>query len=102
MNVQLDVQLDIQTPESSFLPLQAHRRDQRYGQKGSYVRSYDADKCVRCTNYAEEALKSQEENRVRGCDFIGPNWNPDRRAHFDWCMADSTAAQRSVDLFSMR
>lgn len=48
-------------------------------------RTYDADKCVRCTDYAEEARRAQEENRVRGCGFIGPDWNPDRGAHFSWC-----------------
>lgn len=42
---------------------------------------------VICTGYAEQAAAQIEENRERGCGFLGPRWSPDSRAHYEWCLA---------------
>jgi len=39
----------------------------------------------RCTVYATTAVNQQQENLSRNCNFSGPEWNTDYRAHFNWC-----------------
>lgn len=49
------------------------------------LRNHDADKCVRCFDYQNQAGAQAEENRNRGCGFTGPQWTEDKNAHFQWC-----------------
>lgn len=49
------------------------------------LRNHDADKCVRCFDYMNEAERQTMENENRGCGFTGPQWTKDKAAHFRWC-----------------
>jgi len=35
--------------------------------------------------YGKLALQQQKENERKGCNFQGPSWSPDLRAHIRWC-----------------
>lgn len=41
-----------------------------------------------CDWYAKTALKQQQENELRKCGFVGPNWVSDLKAHYAWCTAN--------------
>lgn len=41
---------------------------------------------VRCADYAKSAVQQQEENIAKQCGYKGPEWNPEYKAHYDWCM----------------
>jgi hypothetical protein len=40
----------------------------------------------RCNDYARDAVEQAQQNNRDRCGFQGPRWNPDRGAHFGWCM----------------
>ncbi len=51
-------------------------REDRRGNEG---------KRASCTYYAQIAVVQAETNRRFNCGYVGPAWNSDARAHFQWC-----------------
>jgi len=41
-----------------------------------------------CDQYAEEAVRQNETNREKECNYKGPNWHSDFDAHYKWCMKE--------------
>jgi hypothetical protein len=39
-----------------------------------------------CERYAAVAVRQNEENLKRGCDFTGPRWQSEARYHVAWCL----------------
>lgn len=38
-----------------------------------------------CEWYGRQALKQQQENQEKKCNFAGPEWSSDMKAHMTWC-----------------
>jgi hypothetical protein len=38
-----------------------------------------------CDWYARTALRQQQDNEQRKCNFSGPEWSWDLKAHMTWC-----------------
>lgn len=38
-----------------------------------------------CDWYAKTALRQQQENEQKKCNFKGPEWSSDLKAHMSWC-----------------
>jgi hypothetical protein len=50
-----------------------------------WARNGDAETCVRCFDYMNQAAAQVKDNTDRGCGFTGPQWTEDKNAHFQWC-----------------
>jgi hypothetical protein len=59
-----------------------------------------------CEWYGRQALKQQQENQEKKCNFSGPEWSSDMKAHMTWCasvapdVSKKAAQSRDVALAS--
>lgn len=57
-----------------------------------------------CDWYAKTALRQQQENEQKRCNFKGDGWGSDLRSHVSWCMANpdqwKSEAQRREQMLS--